>query len=66
MLLDLPVDYVDRSLAALAESRRSRPPAAFQELVDLDDLSLVVVGDADVVADPLREVGFADLEVRTR
>ena len=39
--------------------------AAYRSLVDLDDLTLVVVGDADQLADPLRASGFPDLEVIT-
>jgi zinc protease len=64
VLLGLPLDYVDRSLTALAEVTPESATAAFEELVRLDELSLVVVGDASVVAQPLREVGFDDLEVR--
>ena len=64
VLLGLPDDYVDLSLAALRDVTPESATAAFQELVPLDDLSLVVVGDASVVADPLREVGFDGLEVR--
>ncbi|SDS84442.1 Predicted Zn-dependent peptidase [Friedmanniella luteola] len=66
LLLGLPVDYVDRSLAALADVTPASATRAFQELVRLDELGLVVVGDADVVAEPLRAVGFPDLEVRPR
>ena len=66
LLLGLGVDYVDQSLAALADVTAASATRAFQEVVRLDELSLVVVGDAEVVAEPLREVGFADLEVRTR
>ena len=66
LLLDLPVDYVDRSLAALADVTPASATRAFQEVVRLDDLSLVVVGDAAVVAEPLRQAGSGDLEVRSR
>ena len=64
VLLGLPDDYVDLSLAALRDVTPESATAAFRELVPLDDLSLVVVGDAAVVTDPLREVGFDGLEVR--
>ncbi|MFL6027887.1 MAG: M16 family metallopeptidase [Friedmanniella sp.] len=64
VLAELPEDYVDRSLAALREVTPESATAAYAELVHLDELSLVVVGDASVIADPLRAVGFADLEVR--
>lgn len=64
VLLDLPRDYVDQSLAALAAVTPQSATAAYAELVRLDELSLVVVGDAAVIAEPLRAVGFPDLEVR--
>ncbi|CAA9336229.1 MAG: hypothetical protein AVDCRST_MAG61-3288 [uncultured Friedmanniella sp.] len=64
VLLDLPDNYVDLSLTALRDVTPESATAAFRELVPLDDLSLVVVGDASVIADPLREVGFDGLEVR--
>jgi predicted Zn-dependent peptidase len=65
VLAELGEDYVDRSLAALAAVTPESATAAYEELVQLEQLSLVVVGDAAVVADPLRAVGFADLEVRS-
>ncbi len=64
VLLQLPRDYVDRSLAALADVTPESATQAFRELVHLDELSLVVVGDASVIAEPLRAAGFGDLEVR--
>jgi zinc protease len=64
VLAELPEDYVDRSLAALREVTPESATAAYAELINLDELSLVVVGDASVIADPLRAVGVADLEVR--
>jgi len=65
VLAELPEDYVDRSLAALRDVTPSSATRAFEELVPLDDLTLVVVGDASAIADPLRAAGFPDLEVRT-
>ena len=65
VLAGLGDDHVDRSLAALRQVTPESATAAYRELVDLDDLSLVVVGDADVMAEPLRAAGFPDLEVRT-
>jgi predicted Zn-dependent peptidase len=64
VLAQLPEDYVDHSLAALRKVTPESATTAYAELVHLDDLSLVVVGDASVIAEPLRAVGFADLEVR--
>ena len=64
VLADLPHDYVDQSLAALRDVTPASATRAFRELVPLDDLTLVVVGDASAIADPVRAVGFPDLEVR--
>jgi len=64
VLADLPLDYVDRSLAALREVTPESASRAYAELVHLDELSLVVVGDASVVAEPLRAAGFPGLTVR--
>jgi zinc protease len=64
VLADLPQDYVDSSLAALRAVTPASATAAYRELVDLDQLSLVVVGDAAVIAGPLRAAGFPDIEVR--
>ena len=63
ILAGLGDDYVDRNLAALAAVTPESATAAYAELVHLDDLTLVVVGDADVLAEPLRAAGYADLEV---
>ncbi len=65
VLADLGDDYVDRSLALLRSVTPESATAAYRSLVDLDDLTLVVVGDAATIADPLRASGFADLEVIT-
>ena len=62
-LMGLPDDYVDRSLALLRSVTPDSATAAYASLVRPDDLSLVVVGDAEHLAEPLRAAGFADLEV---
>ena len=62
-LVGLGDDYVTRNLAELREVSAEAATAAYTSLVDLDRLSLVVVGDASVIADPLRDLGFDDLEV---
>ena len=52
--------------ARSAHSARRSPEsatAAYTSLVRPDDLSLVVVGDAERIADPLRALGFDDLVV---
>ncbi|WP_375425299.1 M16 family metallopeptidase [uncultured Friedmanniella sp.] len=63
VLAGLPEDYVDRSLAALGDVTPDSATAAYESLVHLDELSLVVVGDASVIAEPVRAAGF-DVEVR--
>ncbi|MCW2811436.1 MAG: peptidase family protein [Friedmanniella sp.] len=62
----LPEDYLDRSLARLRAVTPESALEAYGSLVRLDDLTLVVVGDASVIADPLRALGFDDLEVVQR
>jgi zinc protease len=57
-------DWVDRNLAAVSAVTPESATAAYTELVHLDDLTLVVVGDAATLAEPLRAAGFPDLEVR--
>ncbi len=64
VLAGLDDDYVDRNLAALAAVTPESATAAYTELVHLDDLTLVVVGDAEILAEPLRAAGYGDLEVR--
>ncbi len=63
ILADLGDDYVDRSLAALRETTAESATAAYQSLVNLDQLTLVVVGDADRLAEPIRAIGYPDLTV---
>jgi zinc protease len=38
---------------------------AYRSVVHPEELTLVVVGDAERLADPIRALGFSDLEVRT-
>jgi len=64
VLAGLDDDYVDQSLAALRATTAESATAAYASLVDLDRLTLVVVGDAGRIAEPLRAAGFAGLEVR--
>ena len=63
VLAGLPDDYVDRSLALLRSVTPESATAAYASLVRPDDLSLVVVGDAEHIADPLLGLGFDDLVV---
>ena len=62
-LVALGDDYVTRNLAELRQVTPEAATAAYTSLVDVDALTLVVVGDADVIAAPLRALGFDDLEV---
>lgn len=64
-LASLEDNWVDENLAALAAVTPESATAAYSELVHLDDLTLVVAGDADRLADPLRAAGYPALEVRT-
>jgi zinc protease len=63
VLANLGDDYVDHNLAALRATTAESATAAYESLVDLDRLTLVVVGDADQLAEPLRAVGYSDLAV---
>ncbi len=59
----LPEDYVNSSLALLRSVSPEDATEAYRSLVDPDSLSLVIVGDAERIADPLRAAGFDDLAV---
>jgi zinc protease len=63
-LAGLPDDYVDRSLAQLRSVTPEAATEAYRSLVHPEELTLVVVGDAERLAEPLRTSGFPDLEVR--
>jgi len=62
-LMGLPDDYVDTHLAALRAVTPASATAAYESLVHVPDLTLVVVGDAERLADPIRAAGFSDLEI---
>jgi zinc protease len=63
-LAGLPDDYVDRSLAQLRSVTPEAATEAYRSVVHPEELTLVVVGDAQRLAEPLRSSGFPDLEVR--
>jgi zinc protease len=65
VLAGLPDDYVDRSLALLRSVTPEAATETYGSIVNPDELTLVVVGDAERLADPIRSLGFTDLEVRT-
>jgi predicted Zn-dependent peptidase len=64
-LAQLPDDYLDRRLAALRQVTPESATRSYESLVDPDQMTLVVAGDADVISDPIRRAGFADLSVLT-
>jgi zinc protease len=64
ILAGLPDDYVDRSLALLRSVTPESATEAYRSIVDPADLTLVVAGDAERLTDPIRALGFPDLEIR--
>ena len=65
VLAGLPDDYVDRSLALLRSVSPQDATEAYRSVVHPEELTLVVVGDAERLADPIRALGFPDLEIKT-
>lgn len=63
IMAGLTPDYLDESLAALQQVTPESATAAYASLVDPATASLVVVGAADQLAEPLRALGFDDLVV---
>jgi predicted Zn-dependent peptidase len=63
ILADLGQDYVTRNLDELRAVTPESATRAYESLVDPDDLSLVIVGDAAGLADPVRKAGFEDVEI---
>ncbi len=61
LLAALPADYIDRHAAALRQVTPETASQAYAEIVRVADLSLVVVGDADLLVEPLASAGFADI-----
>jgi zinc protease len=59
----LPSDYLDASLAALRQVTPDSATASYTSVVDAGTASLVVVGAADQLAEPLRALGYDDLVV---
>jgi len=58
VLAELGDDYVDRSLADISAVTPESATAAYRELVELEPMSLVVVGDAERLEAPLRAQGL--------
>lgn len=64
-LAQLPDDYLDRRLDAIRKVTPESATRAYASLVDPDRMTLVVAGDAEAIADPVRRAGFSDLSVIT-
>lgn len=62
-LAQLPDDYLDRRLAAIRRVTPESATEAYLSLVDPDRMTLIVAGDADAIADPVRQAGFSDVSV---
>lgn len=58
----LPDDYLDRRLAALRQVTPESAAAAYTSLVDPDQLTLAISGDAEQITQPLKDAGFEDLQ----
>lgn len=59
----LPDDYLDQRLANLRKVTPESAAEAYESLVDPEQLTLAIAGDADKITEPVQEAGFADLEV---
>lgn len=59
----LPLDHVDTNLRRIAGVTTEMADAAWTELIAPDALTVVVVGDADVVGQPLRDWPYAPLHL---
>jgi predicted Zn-dependent peptidase len=57
----LPLDYVDTNLAGVRAVTTASANAAYADVVDPANLSVVVVGDAAAVRQPLSSWGYSDL-----
>ncbi|MBC6457326.1 insulinase family protein [Actinomadura sp. HBU206391] len=62
---DLPADHPQRHLDAIRATSPQRAAEAYAAHVDPDALTIVAVGDADQIRDPLAELGFAEVSVVT-
>jgi zinc protease len=57
----LPLDYVDTNLAGLRAVTTASANTAYVDIFDPGSLSIVVVGDATAVREPLAAWGYADV-----
>ena len=59
----LPDDYLDQRLAKLRDVTPESAAAAYESLVNPDQLTLAIAGDADKITQPLKDAGFADVAI---
>lgn len=62
-LAELPDDYPDRRLDALRAVTPESAAEAYASLVRPDDLTLAIAGDAEQIAEPIRQAGFVDASI---
>lgn len=62
VLTGLGTDYVDRHLGNVRAVTPESATAAYAEVIDPNELTMVVVGDADILAPALRQAGL-DIEI---
>jgi zinc protease len=60
----LPLDHVDTNLAALRAVTVESADAAYQEVIDPEGLTVVVVGDESTHRDPIERWGYAPVAPR--
>jgi len=63
VIFDLPDDYFDHYRDQIAAVTRDDVHRVAREHLRLDRLAIVVVGDADAIAEPLRELNIAEVQV---
>jgi predicted Zn-dependent peptidase len=61
----LPDDYPDQRLAALREVSTTSAAEAYSSLVDPQQLTLAIAGDAEKITEPIKDAGFTDVDVIT-
>ncbi len=62
----LPLDHVDTNLQRIAAVTTEMADAAWSQLIGPDALTVVVVGDADVVGQPLSDWSYAPVRIHPR
>lgn len=62
-LAELPDDYLDQRRQALQAVTPESAGSAYRSLVDPEQLTLAIAGDADKITEPVRDAGFTDVAV---